>query len=143
MHISLRLPRMQIKQLRYSFLFLKLLLPTLVDDLTGRYLSLTGFPTLIFQGTPSAQSAAATPTAQPPAGTSSAKHAAAAPSGQPGPPSSCKPPRKRAATSQPGQESAQPRPSSSRGRGTGGKRGRRQAASALPGYQYFTCSGNY
>ncbi|KAE8813637.1 putative polygalacturonase [Hordeum vulgare] len=47
-----------------------------------------------------------------------------------------KPPRKRAATTEAG-------PSTSGVTGTGAKRGRRKAASSIPSYSYFTCSGNY
>ena len=56
-----------------------------------------------------------------------------------------KPPRKRAAPTQAGASvvPAQPGASTSAVTGTGAKRGRRKPASALPGYQYFTCSGNY
>ncbi|KAI4982390.1 hypothetical protein ZWY2020_022882 [Hordeum vulgare] len=47
-----------------------------------------------------------------------------------------KPPRKRVATTEAG-------PSTSGVTGTGAKRGRRKAASSIPSYSYFTCSGNY
>ncbi|XP_044969611.1 uncharacterized protein LOC123429666 [Hordeum vulgare subsp. vulgare] len=47
-----------------------------------------------------------------------------------------KPPRKRVATTEAG-------PSTSGVTGRGAKRGRRKAASSIPSYSYFTCSGNY